>query len=67
MNNQTEFEKVEKELVEELNKRGLELKGADAEMTAEYIIEARYADPTYNVNQYITDTLKNYPKMLVEQ
>ena len=59
--------KVEKELVEELEKRGLEFRDGELEMAAEYIITTRSVDPTYSTNQYITDTLSYYPEMLIEQ
>ena len=59
--------KVEKELVEELEKRGLEFRDGELELAAEYIITTRSVDPSYSVNQYITDTLSYYPEMLIEQ
>lgn len=58
---------VEKELVEELEKRGLEFRDGELELAVEYIITTRSADPTYSTNQYIADTLSHYPEMLVEK
>jgi len=58
---------VEKELVAELDKRGLEIRDEELELAVEYIITTRSVDPTYSVNQYITDTLSYYPEMLIEK
>ena len=58
---------VEKELVAELDKRGLEFRDGELELAAEYIITTRSVNPSYSVNQYITDTLSYYPEMLIEQ
>ena len=63
----TEFERVEKELVEELEKRGLEIRDEELELAVEYIITTRSVNPTYSANQYITDTLSYYPEMLIEK
>lgn len=58
---------VEKELVAELDKRGLEFRDEELELAVEYIITTRSVDPTYSTNQYITDTLSYYPEMLIEK
>ena len=60
---------LEAELVEELNSRGLEFRYGELELESavEYIVTLRSVHPTYSVNQYITDTLSNYPEMLVEK
>lgn len=63
----TTMETVKKELVEELDNRGLGIREAELELAVEYIVTARYADSTYNVAQYVTDTLSYYPEMLVEK
>ncbi len=59
--------KVEKELVAELEKRGLEFRDGELELAVEYIITTRSVDPTYSTNQYIADTLSHYPEMLIEK
>ena len=58
---------VEKELVEELDNRGLEIRDEELELAVEYIITTRSVDPTYRVSQYIADTLSHYPEMLIEK
>lgn len=58
---------VEKELVAELDKRGLEIRDEELELAVEYIIITRSVNPTYSTNQYITDTLSYYPEMLIEK
>lgn len=65
--NPTEFVKVEKELVEELDSRGLEIRDTELELAVEYIVTTRSVDPSYSVNQYITSTLSHYPEMLIEK
>ena len=63
----TKFERVERELVVELEKRGLEFRGEGLEMAAEYIITTRTVKPEYSVTQYIKDTLSYYPEMFDEE
>ncbi len=61
------MQKVGKELVVELEKRGLEFRDGELELAVEYIITTRSVNPTYSTNQYITDTLSHYPEMLIEK
>ena len=63
----TEFVKVEKEFVEELEKRRLGMRDAELESAVEYIITTRSVYPAYSIDHYLTDTLRHYPDMLIEK
>ena len=59
--------KVEKELVEELAKRRLEIMEEELELAVEYIITTRSVKPEYSIDHYLTDTLRHYPEILNEK